>query len=400
MPLSRSRKLLFALLTTIAAVVAVEGSARLYNAARWHHPGALGYGFAYVGRLLTGGVPRPATSDSDAALAEEVDRLFARRADADDGFVPGPPTTVIIAHHTARINSLGFRGPEVPREPAPGKRRIGAFGGSFVFGDVLADDEAWPYVLGQLMDARGLPFEVVNAGGRGMNIHHVLQSVIRLTNRARIDYVLVTSAYNNHALLPRERRDSMLVRADEFFYNISMFYVMFREKLGRERGEPLDYGLYRRQMHVDAAAVEQLVAMYRGRLEQLAAVCGERGATLIMASQAEEFYDARLNAMNLLDVAAVDAIGQQIARGETVWRQELEYYLQGRLNLEAQRFAQSTPGVKFFDGARVLQGDKSRLFQDWIHPSPLGARMLAEALADYFAREIAPSVASTPPNHG
>ena len=390
MPLTRFRKVVFATVTLLLTLGAIEGAARIYSVLRFHHLGAMSHGRMFLRRILAGEGGLPATNEDDEKLTRAVDDMYARRSSGDDGFVPREPGTVNITGHVAHVNSLGLRGPEIAQTPSPGTLRIAAFGGSYVFGDRLADEETWPFVLGKLLDERGLPLEVVNAGGNGMNIHHVLRSVIRLTNRARVDYVLVTSANNNLFLLTRDRRYSVVSVVDEYLYNLSMFYVMLREKLGRLRGQPVDYALYHRRVHVDPAAVDRWIGMYHERLAELATLCRERGSTLVVASEPEEFYDARLNALDPLDEAEDAALGARIHGGEDVWRQELEYYLQTRLNLEAKRFAESSSDVLFFDGAGVLRGDKSRYLLDWIHLSPTGAAKLAGALADFFAEHARP----------
>lgn len=75
------------------------------------------------------------------------------------------------------INSLGFRGPEIPKDKG-NTYRIVALGESTTFGITLdAADRPWPDLLQQLIRERlnlKRPVEVINAGVPGYNLNHNL----------------------------------------------------------------------------------------------------------------------------------------------------------------------------------------------------------------------------------
>jgi hypothetical protein len=65
------------------------------------------------------------------------------------------------------INSLGFRGPELPATKSPGEIRIHCLGDSFVFGGGLGDSDTFP-ALAQRMCERSTPRPLwINGGGNG-----------------------------------------------------------------------------------------------------------------------------------------------------------------------------------------------------------------------------------------
>jgi lysophospholipase L1-like esterase len=67
-------------------------------------------------------------------------------------------------------NALGLRGPETTREKPAGVVRIAALGDSVTFGYGVAGSEAWPAVLGQLLNERAAGrrrYEVLNFGTSG-----------------------------------------------------------------------------------------------------------------------------------------------------------------------------------------------------------------------------------------
>jgi lysophospholipase L1-like esterase len=75
------------------------------------------------------------------------------------------------------INSLGFRGPEIPREKGT-TYRIVVLGESTTFGITLdAQDRPWPELLEQMLQERlklERPVQVINAGVPGYNLDHNL----------------------------------------------------------------------------------------------------------------------------------------------------------------------------------------------------------------------------------
>jgi len=395
MSLGWRRRVGFGILTTVTCFALLEITARAYSGLRFGNPTAFGYGWSFLTRLRSGttaldegwGAGRggdEAARSRDAAEGVAAQALFDRRDDPNDGLTPGTPRVVTFnSGIPATINSLGFRGPDVSPQPAPGTVRIGTFGGSYVFGAYLRDDQTWSFLLEQQLRSRARSVEVVNAGNSGANVHDVLTDVIRLTKRWKLHVAVITTAYNNHPLLPIKRRYSYARVGDFYLYNLSLFYVMVKEKTATLFRQPLDYGLYHQRVNVRKSEVDWLVSLYGKRLRQIATVCRERGIAVVFASQPEVFFEARLNEQSTMDPSAVDAMTTRLIADGGLFIAELEFYLQSRLNLEAQRTAAEL-ATPFFDGATVLQSHKQGHFVDQIHPNERGSERIAAALAAFL----------------
>jgi hypothetical protein len=79
-----------------------------------------------------------------------------------------------------RINELGLRDREVPREPAPGTRRLISVGDSFTFGLGIRLEDTWPKQLERGLRERDPAIEVLNAGfAGGYEISHYVTWLIR-----------------------------------------------------------------------------------------------------------------------------------------------------------------------------------------------------------------------------
>ncbi len=91
-----------------------------------------------------------------------------------------------------RTNSAGFRGPEFDAYAAEGVFRIAAVGDSFVMGEGVLEEEAYPKVLEGLLNRRsdGGSFEVLNFGVSGANIHHVADRLENLALSFHPDLVI------------------------------------------------------------------------------------------------------------------------------------------------------------------------------------------------------------------
>jgi len=91
------------------------------------------------------------------------------------------------------INRIGFRGPEVPRDPVPGVPRVALVGDSFVFGVGVA----WEETLGECTRkeletaAADRRFELLNLGVAGDDLPSHVTLVLEATRQLRPDLVVL-----------------------------------------------------------------------------------------------------------------------------------------------------------------------------------------------------------------
>jgi peptidoglycan/LPS O-acetylase OafA/YrhL/lysophospholipase L1-like esterase len=114
-------------------------------------------------------------------------------------FVLVPGSSGRMFDTTIRINSAGFRGPEIA--PDKGDRfRVVALGESQTFGPTLRDGEKpWPELLQDLFAARGAcsrPIEVINAGTEAYTLEDNLERTRRDVLPLKPDLILSTHGMN------------------------------------------------------------------------------------------------------------------------------------------------------------------------------------------------------------
>ncbi len=112
-------------------------------------------------------VPAPRAESRPSGLVE-LDSIFQLATPGIEGIHKGV---------YYRTNSAGFRGPEYDRRQAPGVFRIVVVGDSFVMGEGVLEEEAYPAVLESLLNGLedGQRYEVLNMGLSGINIDHVVE---------------------------------------------------------------------------------------------------------------------------------------------------------------------------------------------------------------------------------
>jgi lysophospholipase L1-like esterase len=140
-----------------------------------------------------------------AALLETAARLF----------LPPPPPNAVAGlkaneiedevllwrhragHPEGPINSLGFRGPEIALEKAPGTFRILSLGESTAYGEYVTLEDTYAWRIESALRARGLAVEVLNGGVRAWSTVQSARFLAREIDRLRPDLVLVYHEIND-----------------------------------------------------------------------------------------------------------------------------------------------------------------------------------------------------------
>lgn len=105
----------------------------------------------------------------------------------------------IWEHKQARVNSAGYRGPEVAAYPAPGRSRVVMLGDSITFGHGVGDDETFSAFL-----SRDPKLEGVNLGvpgyGTDQELIRLQRDGLALHPRAAVLNVCVTNDFYDNVL--------------------------------------------------------------------------------------------------------------------------------------------------------------------------------------------------------
>ena len=112
----------------------------------------------------------------------------------------GPPDAEADGREVEVVNAAGFRGPELPLEPEPGRLRIATLGDSSTFGYGVAYEETYGERLVDLLGERGVEAEVLDGGVVGYTALQGLVRYRRDVRKYRPDVVIAAFGAINDAL--------------------------------------------------------------------------------------------------------------------------------------------------------------------------------------------------------
>lgn len=292
-----------------------------------------------------------------------------------------------VTHHTK--NSLGFRGPEPPRDFAR-RLTILTIGGSTTECLFLSDGKTWTDVLARQLGSQFPDLWVNNAGldGQSSYGHIVLLQDFVDTLRPKVAVFLVgtndvgldRSNTFDSALTPQTTTVGGAIRfAANHSEVLSLVQNLARARQAQQRGfghSEIDVAALK-DMAIDPASASdttrkyrELLPAYSQRLRRIVALCREHGIEPILVTQPALFG-------SVVDPATgVDLTRKQVnGRGNGA----LEWELLELYNDVTRQIAQAD-GVFVVDLAHSLPKD-SRLFYDFLHFTNEGAEAVGTIVA-------------------
>lgn len=230
-------------------------------------------------------------------------QLFVATDEPDLGYRLRPDVDMQARGVHVVTNSLGLRGPEVARTPAPGTERVLVIGDSVAFGFRLEQGETFPVLLEQELEQRdGGSWEVLNAGVEGYNTVNELaylrssllelqpKTVVLVFNLNDYDYGPVMGPLGVLTLdqSQRVKSDSLAIRSE--------FWLLLRWLVGQGPAptatpapgddspfKPFDRFVSVLRKKYYAAPSDDRWQRMTDALRDMAALCRARGIRLVLA---------------------------------------------------------------------------------------------------------------------
>jgi len=348
--MTRRRKILYALVAILLPLLLVEGILRLV-------------GFSYEERVVS----------LDFVGITNTDRETRRNLHLDPdlfwSIAPHANLSMSNGGVFERANALGLRGYEVDRTKPDGVRRVAVVGDSCTFGFGVELARTWPFELERRLRASGSQVEVVNGGVPGY-------STYQCRERLRRD------------LLPLEP-DVVVLYAGQWNDFVPAVGAPDHEKAAAAESSALpadltnDFGGLRLFQAVAWASVEVRDEIRKGR-----------SALITSDFQGGQPADNPRVPVDRF-VENLEAVARMAReRGIPVFfvpgpvpRSTEERFPDVNRYREVLRETARRLGVRVVPVDAALRAHDEGVFRDWVHPSPLGHRVIAERLFETLCRE-------------
>ncbi len=263
------------------------------------------------------------------------------------GFKPG--TRLWQGNVLVSINSLGLRGPEIPRPKPPGEIRIMAMGDSTVFGYGVDYPDTFPsQIAAALSAATGTQVRSIDAALPGFDSRQSLVVLRELVNRVEPDWLLVACIWSD------------LYNSEEPVTDQGILPLASYRLLVRVLGPwlaPRSIHWLEPELELGTPAPDRSprvqLAAYMANLREMASVARSAGAGTIYVS---------LPAPIDLDPAGVPTY--------------IAEYRQAMAMVARQLEAPMVDGPAYFRTHRAT----AAMFYDQVHPSPAGHHLMAQAV--------------------
>jgi lysophospholipase L1-like esterase len=287
-----------------------------------------------------------------------------------------------------RLNSFGFRGPEVGLQRPQGRLRIVCMGASETFGLYESREHEWPRQLERRLEMEDFSVEVINAAIAGMSLSQRTVHLQRRLMRLQPDVVVMMLEYGSYAGMTPEKvrnqrsrrpalpgRDGVMERIKALRAPIKLkesavprLPLFMQKKLSEwEKAVKLEVRRkdagerFRSYQHVTPFEVET----FRQDLAALNEVTKLAGIRLVILSPAMWLTDENLSSM-YLSWPYVD---------EGWWREA-----RAQMGEAAEKFAEKEQ-IPYLDLSQIVNGHEEDWMLDMLHFNDAGATQVAQHVA-------------------
>lgn len=148
--------------------------------------------------------------------------LVRVKPDREIGWVMAPGDVHYTYENQVRLNSYGFRGPEIPKK-LEDEYRIIALGDSHIYGQGLADESLLTTVLQDGLNDLGHKrfYRIINMGVRGYSINNELAVLKKIAVSLNPDHVILFFSVNDFDNIDIEGIYATFMDKDWYMYDIS-----------------------------------------------------------------------------------------------------------------------------------------------------------------------------------
>ena len=274
------------------------------------------------------------------------------------------------------INSRGFRGREFSDKKDPGVIRIVCLGASSTFGYFDRDDQTYPVYLEQFLNERypgGAKFEVINLGIPLLRSTEIYYLFLNEVTSLEPDIVTFYEG-SNDSDPPQEWLTKSFIQAGIKRLGRTLMFARFIDSISSRYLKILYASL-------DSKEVQDISNTFIYYISKINEECKNRGITFIVANQQKnsQAFD-RETLKHLTYQEEVEKIKIKFSHTGALLHPELALLIHSVLMKNLKVWVKEN-NLPFVDVISRLDHDRDVLVS-WVHLSPKGNRMVAEALGE------------------
>jgi len=282
------------------------------------------------------------------------------------------------------INSHGFRGRDFLDKKKPGVTRVVCLGASSTFGYFDRDDETYPVYLEQVLNEKAhgkAKYEVINLG-----IPHLYSVEIYnlfLAEAIKLKPDIVTFYEGNNDTDPPQKTSN---ESRPFLDLLDLFHSGLQKASKVSMLSALLNSLYYNFVNIayvpwSDREVSSISNVFMDQISKINAECKKRDILFIVANQQKnsQSFD-RASLKNITYKKEVGTIKKKLSESGKLKHRELQLLIHSVLMEKLKNWAKSN-AVPFVDIISRLDHNRD-VMVSWVHLSPRGNRMVAEAFAE------------------
>ncbi len=396
---SPARRITFYVVMVLVSFLIVEAGFRAVLAFRVG-PSVLYYGTPFQRQDV------PAKTDNHTVMKHGNPQQGYTKFFPNELKVDHDPTT----NETFRvsINSRGFRGGEIDETKKPGVTRIITLGSSSTFGYYDRDNETYPYYLEQILNKSSEVtgrFEVINLGIPHLRSEEILALFQAEAIPLQPDVVTFYEGVNdaargnpsgnegddrkNLAQRPKQSATTTL----KAFYGIvrdHLVTVAFIDSIRQNMIAEPTFNRGEVERHMTGTSehfIENIDKLYRE--------CQRRGIIFVaLKQQAKSHLIKDADMKGVTYAQEVHMVKDKLEKEGAIKVRELHLLAHSTLTTDLEQWATSNH-VPFVNIQKALDQDRDVLMS-WVHLSPRGNRMIANALAEEIMRVVGHHIVHQP----
>ncbi len=296
-------------------------------------------------------------------------------------------------YYSVRINNKGFRGKDIKEEKPDSLLRIVTLGASSTFGYGDRDDETYPFFLEAILrkeiqenhfDAKIKDVEVLNFGIPHLTSDNILALFINEALPLKPDIVTFYEGINDC------EKDVQLVPAALNLPKDSLPRVVLKALRDHLLVVMVPWGILRTKATHSKEYLDQFIPgkskFFLGNLAKIKELCSANGIRLFIITQ--QARSMSVDAKGLTYKEEVRLISEKMGRQKGT-NTDIFFLAHDRLMDDLKKWARERQ-VLLIDGIGILDSHREWVWS-WVHLTPEGNRLLAEAIAREIMIQLRPA---------